>query len=260
MEKTEPFNRSYQQISEELGRLTVGTLEVTLPHHGFWGKFAKGWEPDTEKIYRTHAGSGSRVLDIGAWIGPTILFAAASGASRIDAFEPNPQSIESLQTLLQLNPSLKDIVTLFPNAVSNKNETLSMGLPENESDTSMSGLSGNDFKVESLSFIDLLEQHQRIDLLKVDIEGAEVLLSEGFKYLSKRTGQVVHLSLHKPFFPQGADLLAFIEALQNYQIEDDRGTPLSHPELSQRLLSDESHPEWGTQHGNFFELLLVAKG
>lgn len=82
--------RQYELPNEKLGKVSIDDLELLVPNHPFWSKFADGWEPDTERIFRSLLGPGSIVLDIGAWIGPTIVFALSSGASKIIALEPNP--------------------------------------------------------------------------------------------------------------------------------------------------------------------------
>ena len=219
------FTRSYKQLSTESGLVCIGDVQARVVHDRFWIKFAAGWEPETERIYRKCVKPGSTVLDIGAWIGSTILFALACGAEKIVALEPNPQSYETLSRFVKLNPQYSDRIVLLNCAVSSRREVLSMGLVEGESDTSTSGIAGNDFKVEAVTLNDIVEECRldKIDLVKIDIEGAEVFLSEALSELSARVGQTVHLSVHVSFFPQGSNRQAFIDSLKNYRVYDDRG-------------------------------------
>ena len=255
------FSRSYKQLNNESGLVCIGNIEATVVHDPFWIKFAAGWEPETERIYRKLVKPGSIVLDIGAWIGSTILFALACGAEKIIALEPNPESYETIRQFIQSNPDYSKRIELTNRAVSNRRETLSMGLAEGESDTSTSGIAGNDFEVEAITLNDIVKEYalEQIDLVKIDIEGAEVFLSEALANLSSKSGQIVHLSVHVSFFPEDSDREGFANSFANFEIYDDRGEELTPTQFKQRILSNESHPDWGTKHGNFFEVLLLAK-
>ena len=254
------FPRTYKQLNDDSGLVSIGDVEAIVVHDPFWIKFAAGWEPETERIYRQLIKPGSTVLDIGAWIGSTILFALACGAEKIIALEPNPESYEIIRKFIQSNPNYSKRIELTNRAVSNRREMLSMGLAEGESDTSTSGIAGNDFEVEAITLNDIIAEYalNQIDLVKIDIEGAEVFLWEALSGLSFRPGQTVHLSVHVSFFPEGVSRQAFVDSLRGFGIYDDRGEELTQSQFENRILSSESHPDWGTKHGNFFEVLLLA--
>jgi FkbM family methyltransferase len=55
---------------------------------------------------------GTPYVDCGAWIGPTVLYAACKGA-RVTAFECDPVASQRLKQNLALNPSLAERVTLI---------------------------------------------------------------------------------------------------------------------------------------------------
>lgn len=255
------FFRSYDQLDSETGLVCIGNVEAKVIHDAFWIKFAAGWEPETERIYRKLVAPGSTVLDVGAWIGSTILFALACGAEKIVALEPNPDSFNTIKKLIELNPMYAEKITLTNHAVSNRREVLSMGLAEGESDTSTSGIAGNDFKVDAITLGDVIAKYRldNLDLVKIDIEGAEVFLFDALVDLSAKPDQKVHLSVHVSFFPKDANKQAFVNSLAGFRIYDDRGEELSHLEFQNRVLSNDSHPDWGTKHGNFFEVLLLAE-
>lgn len=255
-----PLVRKYQQIDDLIGKVSLGEIEAFVEHDPFWPKFAQGWEPETERIYRKLVSPGSTVLDIGAWIGSTILFALACGAEKIVAMEPNPESHKTIRHFMDMNPDLSHRIFLTSRAISDKEEKLTMGLAENESDTSTSGIAGNDFEVEATTLPIIKKEYDltQLDLVKIDIEGAEVFLAPALRSLSDIPGQFVHLSIHVSFFPKEADRIKFIESLVNFEIYDDRGQSLDFDEFKSRILSSESHPSWGTKHGNFFEVLLIA--
>ncbi|MDH3388204.1 MAG: FkbM family methyltransferase [Gammaproteobacteria bacterium] len=253
--------RRYESLSDGIGMVCIGDLEILVPDHPFWKKFARGWEPDTERIYRNLVKPGSVVLDVGAWIGPTLVFALLAGVSRIIALEPNPDSYLRLKRIIELNPKIADRVTTINCALHSTSGKLKMGVVEGELDTSTFGILGNNVEVDTISLDKLMQEYQLddIDFIKIDIEGAEVLLPDELERLSRRPGRLVHLSVHVPFFPETADKQRFAKSLSGFTIYDDRGEKLTAKSLRNRLLSSESHPAWGTQHGNFFELLLIAK-
>ena len=188
------FERSYEQHGDE-GIVTIGDSRARVPHNKFWHKFATGWEPDTERIYRKYVTRGGTVLDIGAWIGSTILFALAAGAGRVVAVEPNPDSFGALDKMLTYNQWMRDRVVLVNGAISDQPEVLSMGLVEGEDDTSTSGISGNDFQIQADTLLQTCSDHDisDMDLIKIDIEGAELLLVDTIRSISTWPGQVVHL-------------------------------------------------------------------
>ncbi len=254
------LSRHYQSEDNGLAIVTIDELSVTVPAHPFWEKFAQGWEPDTERIYQSAVSRGSTVLDIGAWIGPTILFALACGATRIIALEPNPVSFSLLQKIIELNPEFRDNVFLQNQAISDKRGMLKMGLVEGETDTSTFGIQGNTIEIETTTICNLIRDYDldTIDLIKIDIEGAEALLSRELTRLSHRKKQKIHLSIHVPFFPDSADKLVFAETFKHFTIFDDRGEQLSYKTLADRILTEQTHLHWGTRHGNFFEVLLIA--
>ena len=253
--------RHYERLGQDTALVSIDNLTMVVPAHPFWDRFAAGWEPDTERIYLEHVTQGSVVLDVGAWIGPTLIFGLYCGASKIVALEPNPASYASLAKLVALNPGIEHRVTLINRALHSRPEKLNMGQTGGDEDTSMFGIAGSGVEVETISLFSLFDDYglDRIDLIKIDIEGAEALLLDELKVLSGRTGQVVHLSIHVPMFPETSDLERMAKVLSAYSVTDDRGGLLRPEELRTRLTTKERFPEWGTQHGNFFELLLVAR-
>ena len=253
-------SRHYRLLDDKLGVITLDGSTFRVPHDPFWKRFADGWEPESARLYESAVNRGSVVVDIGAWIGPTILFALARGAARIVALEPNPKSFSALERLVALNPGTESRITLVNAALSECEGSLTMGMPADDDDSSRFGLGGVGVEVRSTTLSRLLEETAVgvPDLVKIDIEGAEVLLSEDLAELSRRRGQVVHLSIHVPLFPEAADRGAFADCLGGFSAYDDRGEWLSTEALRERITSNESHPSWGTRHGNYFELILIG--
>ena len=56
----------------------------------FWSWFeSPGWEPDTVEAMRLYVREETFCVDVGAWIGDTVLLAASRARSLV-AFEPDP--------------------------------------------------------------------------------------------------------------------------------------------------------------------------
>ncbi|MXZ81666.1 MAG: FkbM family methyltransferase [Gammaproteobacteria bacterium] len=256
----DPWHRGYRRDGKGSGTVSIGRIEARVPHHDFWHRFADGWELHTERIYRQFVRPGALVLDIGAWIGPTVLYALVCGASRVVALEPNPDSFAALSRIRQDNPGTACALEALNLAVGGREGTMPMGLPQGVSDTSMSGLAGDDFTVAVTTLSDLVESQgiRDADLVKIDIEGAEALMGDGLSELAS-VNRAVHLSVHVPYFPSGSDIDRLVRSVARYEIFDDRGRRLGHREFARRVTSRERYPAWGGRGGNLFEVLLLAR-
>ncbi len=257
---SKPWHRTYRPSQTDLSRVAVENVEVAVAEHEFWHWYSTDWERRTEQIYRQFVKPGGLVLDIGAWIGPTIIYALACQASRVVALEPNPDSFAALAKIVDSVPASRCELELLNVAIDEKEGEISMGLPEGSVDTSRSGWEGHDFIVPSIT-LDKLLRSQNVhdpDLVKIDIEGAEANLGEGLAMLAEDL-PVVHLSVHVPFFPPESKIEEFIHAASEFKIFDDRGRHLNHREFSDRVTSTEPFPPWGSRKGNFFQVLMLSK-
>lgn len=111
------------------------------------------------------------IIDCGANIGMSILyFKRLYPASRISAFEASPEIAVFLRDNLAKNKI--DDVNLVEKAVWTDNEGIWFG--SEKSDASSIYLGENKILVPSVRLRDVLLGQDRIDLLKIDIEGAEI--------------------------------------------------------------------------------------
>ena len=99
----------------------------------------------------------SVVVDIGAYIGDTAVFFAHRGAKKIVAYEPNPTRVEMAKENFALN-GYSDKIVLVNAAVGAENGILQLS---------------KELRVNQLSIRSVLDNEGSIDLLKMDIEGAE---------------------------------------------------------------------------------------
>lgn len=188
-------------------------FKVDPYHIGFWRGAAQGrWEPHTYAILSRFLNADSIYCDVGAWIGPTVIYAARK-CRRAFCFEPDPIAYRYLCWNIELN-DLRN-VSSFNVALADRAGMQSMSSRSGEiGDSTTSLLKGSQ---ESTNHIDVLtmtwdsflgasqgaSQIERIDFLKIDIEGGEFSLLPTLKdYLAKHK-PVVYLSTHAPFLKAG---------------------------------------------------------
>jgi FkbM family methyltransferase len=215
-----PFKKLPGALFRALGhyptRLRGAALRVDPNHWRFWRKAARGlWEPETLECLAQRLEPQMIVCDIGAWIGPTAIFAARH-CSHVYCFEPDTTAYGELLRNLQLNRI--DNVTPFNLALAATNgmrTAASFGGARGDSQTSLLAASDgahgahrahrahdpSAMQVMTLSWARWLElaRPPRIDFLKIDIEGGEFdLLPSMAADLAARRPTLL-LSTHAPY-------------------------------------------------------------
>lgn len=180
----------------------------------FWDWVTSGaWEPDTFEVLKKYLSKNHTYLDIGAWIGPTVLFGAQLSKACF-AFEPDPVAFVALQRNLALNPSITNV---FVNqaAVGATTGTARLGTNIGHGDSMSSFIwSKEAIDVKSISLEDILSTNMITDLnfIKMDIEGGEVIVLPAAKQILKELLPTLHLSLHAGWFP---DKKAFFDIIND---------------------------------------------
>jgi FkbM family methyltransferase len=242
--------------------LQVGGKNFAAADHWFWPEFAAGWEKDTERVYAAFMRPDRDVVDVGAWVGATVMFAAAYGARRIVAIEPNPLSADRLEDLRQRNPELAAQLHIVREGVAATAGEIEFGTVDGAlSDSSACSVNGRGMRIKVRPLAAIMAQFDDLNpvLIKIDIEGAEFLLAPEIEALARLTDCAVLLSLHPPFKPEGARFADLIGALEAFDLIDLNARPIAHGEVAARLQSSEPKPAWGTRFGNFFEVLLLPR-
>ena len=124
--------------------------------------------------------SGDTVIDAGACFGDTALIMASSVGpnGRIYSFEPIPDQIKVFELNLERNPELSSRITVVPKAVASESDKTvrfaRMGAGSRENST-------GEIEVQTLKIDDLVEREgvQKIDFIKMDVEGSERRALEG---------------------------------------------------------------------------------
>ena len=185
----------------------VSSHDVRLHVHarpdGFWERFDSGtWEPWTLRVLAERLRPGARYIDIGAWIGPTVLAAAAAGAL-VEGFEPDPGALPELRANLDANPRLAQRVTIHPVALAATRASRMLFFWGDAGD-SMSSLvhrarsasEGALVNVEPIRDWLGRPAFDAADLIKIDIEGGEYeLIPAMHAYLARKRPDLL-LSMH----------------------------------------------------------------
>lgn len=167
----------------------------------FWLSWLpNGWEADTFGFLDETVTPGSIFIDIGAWIGPISLYAAALGA-RVIALEPDPISLASLQDNARLNGHLPGSVEVLHSAFDAKPGTIT--IYGNHKGFGTSGSTAvrrgwRSIKVPATTADDLIAKVGDIRpvVMKVDIEAHEYFCSDALARLQTATNAAMHLSVH----------------------------------------------------------------
>lgn len=128
------------------------------------------------------------VLDLGAHIGISALYLKKIWPNaKILSFEPNPYTFDVLKKNIAINKC--DNVTLYNCAAYNQNQTIKLYGNITGEDVDSRGNSilsswgkrehTSEIEVEAIDITDFA--HQKIDFLKIDIEGAELIVLDALK-------------------------------------------------------------------------------
>lgn len=152
------------------------------------------------ELFKKEVKKGMTVLDIGAHIGYYTLLAAnlVGENGRVYAFEPHPHNFAVLEKNVRIN-GYKNVV-LVQKAVSSKSEHINLYLSEWGTGHSLSNQVGKrSIVVEAVPLDEFLGNDYKVDVIKIDIEGAEMLALLGADRLIRTNG---NLKIFTEFFPE----------------------------------------------------------
>ena len=154
-----------------LRRMINGTDLILLEHdlHGI----PEVYEPAMWVALMDRLMPGDTVADVGAYIGLySVAMANRVGAKgRVYAFEPDPESYSRLCRHIELN-RLRDRVRTFPYAVGAETTLLRFAAGQGSESTVVQTSGPDAGRIESVH-LDSVFAHERLDVLKIDVEGYE---------------------------------------------------------------------------------------
>jgi FkbM family methyltransferase len=210
------LNRAAPQGMTEIqiaaGGLSGMTLALNLQtEKDYW---LGTYEADLQQAVQEWIKPGMIAYDVGANIGYiTLLLSLSVGETgRVFAFEALPTNIERLRYNLSLN-ELVDRVTVIPAAVTAQTGLVrflsgpsdATGKAQGSAGRAGSG-SSHVFEVDGLSLDDFVFRQKNLppDVVKMDIEGGEVLALPGMKKVLNEIAPLLFLELHGPESAQAA--------------------------------------------------------
>lgn len=175
----------------------------TSEEWGFWNAWADGaWEPKTHAAIDLFV-DGGIFIDIGAWVGPTTLWAAPH-AGRVIAVEPDHTAAAMLSSNIERAELVN--VDIIANAIWADND----GIEVAQAGNSMSRCGDpKDPLIPSLTVEQLYDLHvhqwdMTVDLIKIDVEGAEEYWLDDAEPFLRRLKAPVLFSSH-PWAMTGID-------------------------------------------------------
>jgi FkbM family methyltransferase len=175
------------------GRLRGYRWVVGAGNHGCW---LGSYEQEKQAMFVANIGVGAVVYDIGANVGFYSLLAAelVGETGRVIAFEPLARNLELLRVHVRIN-DLKQ-VEVIDAAVSDRAGEAAF---DNQTNASMGQLnSAGQLKVRTVSLDDLTARGTLPlpDVLKIDVEGAEMAVLEGAKETLEKCHPMIFLATH----------------------------------------------------------------
>jgi FkbM family methyltransferase len=182
------------------------------------------WEPDETALFLRTVQPGDIVVDAGAHVGYYTVIASrlVGPEGKVYAFEPDPANFELLRKNVQVN-GLTNVV-LEQKALSDRKGTIKLFLAsENKGDHRIyqpEGESRPSVDVEAVRLDEYLRgRERRVDVLKMDTQGAEGVILEGMTRLLE--GQAEGPTIFMEFYPYalkglGTDAGALLKRLESY--------------------------------------------
>lgn len=199
---------SVASLSESL-TLLVGDVgfdvvpDAAARYGPFWEAMSsQDFEPATVVALTTALQPGTRLLDVGAWIGPFTLLGAALGAS-VTAVEPDPVAFAALRNNVAANGDLAARITVRGVAAAARPGPVMLSSGPwgqgNGRSTVLSGPRGRPTDAVQVAGVDAAGLAvDTFDVVKVDIEGGEFTVIPAWSRALAVRRPLLLLSLHGP--------------------------------------------------------------
>jgi FkbM family methyltransferase len=178
-------------------------------------------EPGMVRLFQSLVKPGMVVVDIGAHIGMYTLYALRqlAGHGRVHSFEPTPRTFALLRDNVQVNGFLETGVVSFDRrAVSDRGGSCEFtAYGDNSGHNTLFGAEagGETLMVETVALDVALGEEARVDVVKIDAEGAEPLILRGMSRILAGNPEVRILMEFAPGHLRraGIDPLEWLEEL-----------------------------------------------
>jgi FkbM family methyltransferase len=175
------------------GRLKGKKWIVGSSNHGCW---LGAYEYEMRRAFESHVKEGAVVFDVGAHVGFYTLLSSVLAGSRgkAIAFEPNPRNLVFLKEHIRINEIRN--VQVMEVAVSDC-KGVSFFQERSVSSTGRLAVNGK-LQVETVSLDEIIPQGlvPAPECVKIDVEGAEMLVLTGARFTLLRYRPIVFLETH----------------------------------------------------------------
>jgi len=174
-------------------------------------------EPECTKILEKIVPSCARVVDVGANIGYYVLIEARL-AHKVYAIEPEPGNLELLRKNIALN-SYEDRVEVYQLAISDRTGKTFLAVSDiaNRHRLIKPSEEPNDRDIEVITVtLDEFLKDKEVDVIRMDLEGAEWLVINGMKELLSKTSKplILFIEVHPMLINDyGGDVVLMLELL-----------------------------------------------
>lgn len=190
--------------------IKIGNVEFNVAdtdnqnHINHWNYVNNGsWEPETFKIFKQFLDNNHSYVDMGAWIGSTVLYGCQI-SKHVYAAEPDVVALESLKNNIKANPELVDKITLYEGCIADRNGIANIAAPGGKHALGQSATSllhtkiVQSKRVELITFDGFINKCNIVDcnFIKMDIEGSEGTVLPAMKEYIQNIKPVLYVSFH----------------------------------------------------------------
>jgi FkbM family methyltransferase len=174
--------------------------KIKITENTQWAPLVGNWETESQYIFEKLIQEGDIVFDLGANIGiHTLLYAKLSGKKGVViAFEPLPVNAEELENNLRLNNFTNTIVEKI--AISKSTGETSFFIGVHNTQGSIDGIgnqSGQKVTVNTETLDNYVSNSNLLpDFIKIDVEGAEKYVFEGYSKGIKKSFSTIFVESH----------------------------------------------------------------
>lgn len=164
-------------------------------------KYYQNWEPHSFKVIDDLVTENMTFIDVGAWIGPILLYVAPK-VKRVIAIDCDPLAFDSLQKNVNCNNYQN--VQLEYSALYNKNKKIFVGGGKRHANWGSSEITITNNKdrirkkVKGITIDKLIKKYKITDcgFVKIDIEGGEAYIIEDMKKFFDTYNSILYISIH----------------------------------------------------------------
>jgi FkbM family methyltransferase len=154
------------------------------------------WEPENTEVLCSFVTGSTRFLDIGANVGYFSIVVGnriEKGNGKVIAFEPHPAMVDLIERSVQLN-RLEPVVEVHAVAASDQDGVLELFYPDGHigqgSSVRQLDAPGRSIKASARRIDDTLPSDMTVDLVKIDVEGAELPVLLGMESVIRRSPEI----------------------------------------------------------------------